>query len=304
MINKKNLWFALQWGSSMDYKSLEMLKVLYLEKNVTKAAEKLYISQPALTYKIKSMENELGVKILHRTKQGIKFTPEGEHLVTYAEKMLHDYQHLKDHLKNMNEYDGGIIRMGVSRNFARYMLPSILQNFLEDHHKVQFNIVTSWSQSLVKMIKNDEINIAIVRGDFSWNFERILLEEEPICVVHKNKIDIRDLPDLPRIDFKTDPGLRRIIDHWWNDNFSKPPLITMELDNIETCIELVNTGLGYAIIPAIGLKKRRNIESIALKDKNDDPLFRKTWLLFRKIDLEYPVMHKFITFLKEEYPEL
>src|SRR5699024_5546156 len=200
-----------------------MLKVLYDEHNITKTANKLYVSQPALSYQIKSIEKELGVKIIYRTKKGVKFTPEGEMLVNYASTALHTYQKFKDHLKNINNQNEGIIRLGASRNFSRYMLPNILHQFLETNKKVQFNVKTSWSQNLLKIIKKDEINIAIIRGDISWNYEKILLDTEPICIVYKEEIDVTKLPSLPRIDFKTDPGLRQIIDNWWSDNFSHPP---------------------------------------------------------------------------------
>jgi len=288
----------------MDYRNLEFIVALDLERNMTRAAKKLYVSQPALTYKIQSIEDELDIKILYRTKKGIRFTPQGEELIKFAKESLHDFQKFKIYLKNTNKNDEGIIRLGASRNFSRYMLPEILRNFINMYEKVQFNVKTSWSQSLLEMIKSEEINIAIIRGDHSWDFKKILLEEEPICIISKHKIDLNNLPNLPRIDFLTDPSLHNVINNWWRENFSKSPNITMELDNIETCMELVKTGLGYAIVPSIGLKTPNNLNVITLKDKNKKPILRKTWLLYKEIELNYPIMKKFINFLQHNYNQI
>jgi len=288
----------------MDYKSLEFITVLAKEKNITRTAKKLYISQPALTYKIQAIEKELGVKVLYKTKGGVKFTPQGWNLIEYAEKALHDYEKFKVHIKNTDQEDEGIIKLGASRNFSRYMLPGILYEFIYTYSKVQFNVKTSWSQSLLENIKNEELNIAIIRGDFSWNFEKILLNEEPICIVSKDIIDLEKLPYEPRIDFLTDPGLQNVINKWWTENFSTPPNVTMELDNIETCLELVKYGLGYAIIPSIGLQESHNLHYLNLKNENQNLLLRKTWLLYKETDLNYPIISKFIHFLKDRFNDI
>ncbi|MFC4025224.1 LysR family transcriptional regulator [Oceanobacillus longus] len=288
----------------MNFKDLYMLKVLSKERNITKTAEKLFVSQPSLTYKIKSIEEELDTKILVRSKKGIKFTAEGDYLIQYAEKVLYDYQKLKDHLQNSNTFEQGIIRLGVSQNLARYALPDILQQFLDVYSKVQFNVVTSWSQSVLKMIEEDEVALAIIRGKVIWKHEKHLLDKETICIIYKGGIDIANLPYIPRINFKTDPALQQTIDNWWKENYNEPPFVTMDIDNVETCIELVEKGLGYAIIPSIGLKKHRNLNQVPLKETNGQPILRETWLLYRKEEQQYPIINKFIEFLKSNYSSL
>src|SRR5699024_4863468 len=113
-------------------------------------------------------------------------------------------------------------RLGVSRNFARYHLPNILGDFLDNNNHIEFNVITSWSQFLIEKLRNDEINIAIVRGDFSWKDKKLLLNEEPLCIIYKTKIKKDSLPSLPRIHFQTDPNLQQIIDDWWNYNYNQP----------------------------------------------------------------------------------
>ncbi|MEH7235882.1 LysR family transcriptional regulator [Bacillus sp. JJ1562] len=284
----------------MDSKDWNIIKILYEEKNITRAAERIYISQPALTYRIKSIEQELGVKILFRTKQGVKFTKEGEYLVQYANKMVYNFQKVKDHLLNMNEMDGGIIRLGVSRNFARFMLPDILKEFLDQYKNVQFHVITSWSQSIIKMLEKDTINLAIMRGENFWKDGKILLHKEPICIISKDPINIKKLPDLPRIIFKTDNELQQTIDRWWQENYSDPYSIVMDIDNIETCTKMVANGLGYAIVPSIGLAEYPELKKVFLTNEDGEIILRDTWLLYRNEDLDYPIIKKFISFLESK----
>ena len=85
----------------MDHKDWEILKMLSEEKNVTKAAERLYISQPALTYRLKNMEKEFGTKLVVRNPNGILLTHQGEYLLAYALEMIQKLQDTKERIKNM-----------------------------------------------------------------------------------------------------------------------------------------------------------------------------------------------------------
>ena len=217
--------------------------------------------------------------------------------------MIYNFQKTKDHLLNMNEMDGGIIRLGVSRNFARFMLPDILKEFLDTYKDVQFHVVTSWSQSIIKMLEKDTINLAIMRGENFWKNGKILLNKEPICIISKDPINIKKLPDMPRIIFKTDNELQQIIDRWWQENYSEPYSIVMEIDNIETCTKMVANGLGYAIVPSIGLTEYPELYKVFLTNENHETILRDTWLLYRNEDLDYPIIKKFISFLASKFTD-
>lgn len=281
----------------MDEKDWLIVTTIYEEKNITKAANKLYISQPALTYRLNQLEEEVGVRILWRSKKGIKFTTEGEYLVTYAKEMLYKLQQTKDHLLNMNDNLAGIIRLGVSSNYARYVLPDILKDFSEKYSNVQFSVYTGWSYEVLKQLEQDSVNLGIVRGDIYWLSNKVLINRETICVISKEPIELADLPNKPRITFNTDPKLQQIIDSWWYSNFSQPPTINMNIDNIETCIKFVTRGLGYAIVPSLGVSNSLPIHKITLTNKEDQPLERSTWLVYKESEVRYPVVQKFIDFL-------
>lgn len=283
----------------MDQTDWQIIHLLYEEQNITRTAEKIYISQPALTYRIKNIESKLGVKIIHRTKQKITFTTEGEYVAKHAGEMVSQYQKLKDKLANVNEMDEGTIRIGVSSNFARFILPDILNKFMEIYPRVQFYVMTSWSKSILEMAEKENVHIAIVRGDFLWEHEKTLLTKEPIFIISREPILLNDLPEMPRIMFHTDPGLQQTIEQWWQQNFVKPPKIAMEMDNIETCTKMVESGLGYAIVPEISLTGQDKLQKIPLLNENQEEILRDTWLLYHDFSRSYPIIDKFIDFLTD-----
>nr|WP_241198606.1 LysR family transcriptional regulator [Cytobacillus horneckiae] len=276
-----------------------ILKTVAEENNITKAAERLYISQPALTYRINQIEQDVKVQILERRKKGIKFTDEGKFLVQYANEMLHRLQHVQEELANMSDRTKGIIRIGVSSNYARIKLPPILQSFLEQYDRVQFSVITGWSDEIYKRLQQEDIRMAIIRGENDWHHDKILLERDAVAVISKEPILIEELPSLPRITYQTEPKLQQLIDDWWKEQYQVPPNITMEIDNIETCKKLVANGLGYAIVPSLGLSQLENIHAQTIQAKNGDNIERETWLLYKQEDIRSTVSQAFIDFLRE-----
>ncbi|TDL51054.1 LysR family transcriptional regulator [Paenibacillus dendritiformis] len=282
----------------MEDKDWIILETLHHEQNITKAAEKLYISQPALTYRIQQLEKEFGIKIVNRGRRGIQFTPQGEHLVKYAKDMRLQLRQTKEFLRNMDNKVTGILRLGVASNIATYILPSILKQFLEQYPDVEVRVMTDWSSNLVHSVYSQHVHIGMLRGDYDWSDEKHLMMEENICIVSKHEIHLQDLPSLPRINYKTEPSLQNTIDLWWKERYSLPPNIAMEVDKMETGKEMVLNGLGYAILPTIVLGGQEDLYKINLTSKHGEPWKRKSWMIYRKESLNLTLIKEFVDFMK------
>ncbi|MDU5141739.1 MAG: LysR family transcriptional regulator [Paenibacillus dendritiformis] len=282
----------------MEEKDWIILETLHHEQNITKAAEKLYISQPALTYRIQQLEKEFGVKIVNRGRRGIQFTPQGEHLVKYAKDMRLQLRQTKEFLRNMDNKVTGILRLGVASNIATYILPSILKQFLEQYPDVEVRVMTDWSSNLVHSVYSQHVHIGMIRGDYDWPDEKHLMMEENICIVSKHEIRLQDLPSLPRINYKTELSLQNTIDLWWKERYSLPPNIAMEVDKMETGKEMVLNGLGYAILPTIVLGGQEDLYKINLTTQHGEPWKRKSWMIYRKESLNLTLIKEFVDFMK------
>lgn len=282
----------------MDEQGWTILKVLYEKKNITKTAESLYLSQPSLTKKIQQIEKEFQVAIVKRGTKGVQFTPQGEYLVQCADEMLDRLQQIKDTVSNIGEEVSGTLRLGVSNYITRYKLPQLLKLFREQFPKVNYKVSTGWSRDVFNLIYNGDVHISIVRGDYQWSNAKILLFEENLCVTSLEKIELHDLPSLPRIVYETDALLKSMIDHWWSGEFSQPPFIGIEVDKADTCKEMVVNGLGYAILPSVLVQEHPNLHRITLKDREGNPIVRRTWMLYSEKSLEIKAVKEFIEFVK------
>lgn len=283
----------------MDEKDWSMLVTLYEERNITKAAQRLFISQPALTYRIKQLETEFKTNLIARGKKGVEFTVKGEYLVQYSKDMLNQLRKAKEHVSSLDKEVKGTLRLGASGLFARYQLPVLLKNFLHLYPDVEISLKTGWSSNILQMLQKEEAHVGIVRGPYNWNENKVLIQKEKIFIVSSKKIDVKDLPFHPRVNYMTDQSLRDVIENWWQETFTVPPNVSMEVDRIETCKELVLNGLGYAILPEICIKEDDPLYKEPIVLNNNSFLQRETWIFYRDVTLELSQVKAFIDFLIE-----
>jgi DNA-binding transcriptional LysR family regulator len=241
----------------------------------------LFITQTALTNRLKNMQEELGVKIVTRESRGVHFTPQGEYLVHCADDILAQFNHIKEHVQSMNQTSGnkvtGTLKLGVSKFFANYELPHLLKLFKDQYPHVEFKIITGWSKDVSQYIHNKDVHIRFIRGDYSdRGLKKHLLFEESISVMSKAAIEMVDLPSLPRVDYSGDYLLNSLVDHWWAENYTQPPLISIEVDHVDTCKEMVLNGLGYGIMSSRMHKDIKELYKVDLTDQNGHPLRRRT----------------------------
>lgn len=284
----------------MDQKDWHIIVNLYEEGNITRTAKKLYISQPSLTYRIKQIEEEFKTQIIHRANKGIIFTSEGEILVQYAKQMLGMLQSTKEKISNLEGEMKGTLKLGASSNFALYELPDLLEGFISQYPDIDIQLNTGWSSKIVDHLNNENIHVGILRGEHIWKGAKEQLKSERLFVVSKNKITLSDLPDLNYIMFNTDRYLKNTFESWWRATYDVPPKITMELDRIETCKELVKRGIGYSLMPEISLKNEDDLYTLELKVE-EESIIRDSWLFYREDLTDLNIVKAFIDYTKNHY---
>ncbi|MFT9846256.1 LysR family transcriptional regulator [Aneurinibacillus sp. REN35] len=283
----------------MEDRDWVILKVLYEEKNITKAAQRLFMSQPSLTKQLRQIEEEFALQIVKRGRRGVHFTPQGEYLARCANDMTQKLREIAEAVRAMENDVAGTLRLGVSNYFTRYKLPRLLKLFQDQYPRVEFKVNTGWSREMGALVANHEVHVGFVRGEYKWSGEKLLLFTDMLCIASRHPIDKNALPQLPRIDYKTEYGFKTIMDHWWMENYTEPPSIVMEVDQVETCKEMVRHGLGYAIMPRLMLEDAEDIHTIDIMIKKGQPVLRKTWMLYHKESLDTNVVRAFIQFMEE-----
>ncbi len=281
----------------MEDRDWQILQVLYEQKSITKTAQTLFTSQPALTARLQQIEKEFGVKIVHRTSKGVQFTPQGEFLAKSSSEVLQKLQKIKEQALNIGDAVSGTLRLGASSYFTMYSLPRLLKLFKEQHPHVEFKVMTTWSRDIFNLVHNREVHIGFVSSDYGWPDRKQLLFEESIYVASSDAIQLEDLPGLPRIDYLTDGLIKASIDSWWREHFQQSPHISMEVDKLATCKEMVRHGLGYAVMPDRILSDTPELRKIQLLHKDGSPVVRRSWMIYREEDLEMKALMAFVHFV-------
>lgn len=286
----------------MDEKDWQVLKVLYQEKSATKAANKLYLSQPALSYRLVQMEKDMDVQLFIRSTKGINFTSAGERLVACADKMLRQYADIKEYVTAFEGTVSGTLRLGSSAVFAHNQLPLLLKEFNKIYPSVDISLQVGLSNDILQQMRKEEIAVAIIRGNHPWNGVDILLQDEPLCIISAKPLTFADLPDTPSIYYHTDSTMQYQLDKWWQENFSVPQKILMRADSVYTCRQLVLAGLGWAIMPASRLYNHTNDLFITeIRDKQNQLYKRSTRLIYRQEAQEFDAVSAFIDFIAEKF---
>lgn len=282
---------------TMHYQDWLIIDALYKNRNITKTAEELYVSQPALTSRIKKIEEFYNTPLITRNNRGVHFTMEGELLAVKAKEMIRNYAEIQSELDNLKENVTGTLRIGVSNFIAKYKIPKILKMFKELFPLIECYVVTGWSKDIHKMVNNKDIHFGFIRGSYPWNGEKKLLFEENICVAADFDFNWEDLPSLPRIDYGTDHILRPVIEEWWRENYKQPSYVGIHVDHVDTCKEMIVNGLGYGIVPTLILKDYPHINKKVIIDHKGNPLKRKTWLYYNNDDMHLRVCKEFKKFI-------
>ncbi|MGM0924121.1 MAG: LysR family transcriptional regulator [Bacillota bacterium] len=291
----------------MNEKDAIILQYLYEDRVLTKSAERLYITQPALSYRIQQLEKAFGVEIFIKSGKGIKFTSEGEYLVSLANKMLTDIQNAKDHLANMAIEVQGTLKIGATSIFARHHLPSILKNFVDLYPKVIINVKTGPSPNIMEMLDNDKIHVGFIRGEYKWREPKHQITEEGMCLISKSKLDLNELPYLQWIKYRSPSKNKKYEPHilladelnaWWNERYNQPPLNTMLFDSYDTCKVMVEHGLGYAFIPRVFLDESDTFYITDLVKKNGEIVNRRSWMMYKEASVQLRAVDKFTNYVK------
>lgn len=293
----------------MDELDCLILQHLNNEWNLTKAAERLHMTQPALTYRLKQIEKEFQAELFTKNGKRIDVTPAGELIMNYAKKRLVDLRITKEQVLSLNHEVTGNLKLGVSSQFGLLQLPSILEHYVADFPSVCLNVNTGYSTEMMDLLLKGEIDIAIVKGDYNWSDKKELLWEEHMCVIAKSAFSLNDLQKMPMISrkepnvllqYRNQPNItiEQNLDYWWNERFQEPPISTMQVDSYETCKEMVKRGFGFSIIPQAFIKNSDGLHTENIVFKNGNKLNRRTWLLYREASSKLSAVAEFVSLIR------
>lgn len=278
--------------------NLDLYRIFYIvAKNgsISSAANILYISQPAITFQIKKLEEQLGVSLFTRTKHGVLLTDEGHILFNYVKTAIDSIDNGENALSNLKNLDSGTIRIGVSTTICRYILMPYIEKFHEMYPNIDIQINNNLSNNLIKELRNGNLDILMLfKPSFDNKDLKIqeLVDVQDIFVGNKKyfdlmhgKTNLKDLEQYPLIFPSSSSNSRTYLNKYLKDNNSnlKPKL---EVVSYNLIVDLIKAGfgIGYATKEFVSDEiKNKTLFEIKIK-----PSIQKRSIVIATIDKKDP----------------
>ncbi|QTL52662.1 LysR family transcriptional regulator [Priestia aryabhattai] len=224
-------------------------------QNFRKAADILFISQPSVSFHIKQLEKEVGVKLLERTNKKVSLTEEGRRYLQTARKLLKTYQ---DGLKELHSFTQGYrskFSIAISPMIADTLLPSVLKQYLKSHKDIEFSVAILESIDIERVVLEEEVDIGISRvPSFNPKLQCETIYEDDVILVspyHKREID-KMISDQKL--FNEYHLLTHNHPLYWDDlikqlKLQHPQLKTMKVSQIYITKRFIEEGLGISFLP-------------------------------------------------------
>lgn len=283
----------------MNEKDYMIIKVLGETKNITHASEILFMTQSAISKRIKAIEEEFGKELLIRSHQGITFTPSGEKVLEYCRKAIEEMETMKQELERTDGEICGTLKAGYSISYGTYRLAKQIADYHNAYPKVNLQVTSDQSGVLFQQMVEGKLDIAIIRGEYPWDGIKYQIAEENVYLVCSKENENRPLSEYMYISRKADAFLMSQMQRWLREANLATGSSNITVDNITTCRELVQTGVGWAILPEIALEDFTGIKR-KLAFSPEEPFIRKTYILCQTGAARLPQVEKFIEMIAGE----
>jgi DNA-binding transcriptional LysR family regulator len=291
----------------MTTNEFQIIKILAEERNMRKAAERLFLSQPALSQRLQSIEKEWGAQLFLRSQKGLTATPAGEIIIQFAIDTLLKQEEIFEMLQSLTSKVHGTLKIACASIVGQNWLPMVLKDFVTKYPEAKISLITGWSSEIVKALYDGEAHIGIVRGHTEWKGSKIHLFRDTLYLVDQELKELDDVlsTDRPFIQFKSDSNYYQEIQAWWQRHFASSPRRQITVDQIETCKQMALNGIGYAILPSITLSGLEKVNKIALTNQAEEfELTRDTWLIGYESAFELRQVEAFVEVVKEHAVKL
>ncbi|MGV6816462.1 MAG: LysR family transcriptional regulator [Thiotrichales bacterium] len=260
----------------MNFQSLQAFVAIAQTRSFSKAAEKLHLSQPAISKRIAVLEMQLNTSVFDRSGKSTALTAAGRILLPRAERLLLDMQQTQTVIENLAGEIGGRLRFGTSHHIGMYRLPNTLKAFAEKYPEVDLDIKFLESESASERVEKGELEFSLVtlpsapKG--SLEIREIWMDRLQIVKAKQPQIRLKNpaawLREHRAILPTAETETRKIIEqHFAELNIEINAII--ETNNLETIKKMVEIGLGWSVLPEIMIDEKLSTLSIS-----DQPLAR------------------------------
>lgn len=249
----------------LNLTQLQTFVMVVSEGSMTAAADKLFLTQPAVSQQMKNLEDELGVELVVRGSKSIKTTAQGEVLYEQAKKILNLSQQTEISIKSVGAQLRGQLRIGTLNSIGLHLMSPVVSRLLKFNPDFKIKVDYAKGEDLITAFERNELDV-VVLPDMEKNYGKtfkdtashILLKEEMWLVgsgkdeFYPPTVNVTDIKKIPYVHFANEfPDFDRIL----KDRMGTLPAV-FESSNVGTLKRVIESGLGIGFLPAHSVKKQ------------------------------------------------
>ncbi|SEJ05247.1 MULTISPECIES: LysR family transcriptional regulator [unclassified Variovorax] len=274
-------------ASSINFEQLRTFALVLEAGSFSAAAERLGLTQPAVSVQVKQLERRLGVRLIERVGRRIGPTPAGADLMA---ELPHVTAALSNAINAATFHSAGVagrVRLGTGGTSCLYLLPPVLRDLRARYPLLNIIVSTGNTESYVRRVEDNSVDAALVTLPVSSRALAVtpILRDDFVAICQRGStrwpdtVTARELDALPLVKFVSEASARGIVDDWLRRGGRTSPPV-MEFDSVEAIKAMVAAGLGVAILPKMAVTGRGHHAELDLRPLHP-PLHRTLALITR-----------------------
>lgn len=273
----------------------------------TKAAEALHMTQPAVTFQVRQLEEYFNTRLFDRTHNKVNLTPAGERVSEFAERIFDLYSEMENSVRDLTGEISGALTIGASTTIAEYMLPALLGEFKTRYPDINLRLKVANSEGIVSMVEHNVIDLGVVESPVSnKNLIVEVCHDDQLVVIatpdHElakrgTKVKAAEIAQFPFVSREEGSGTRDVIMQYLIDENVSPNEmdICLELGSPEAIKGAVEAGMGLTIISRFIIGKELKLKTLC-ELQLDPPLSRPFSFVRQRQKFRVTVMEELLEF--------
>ncbi len=297
----------------MADRRLQVFYTVARQLSFTKAADILYMTQPAVTFQVKQLEEHFNTRLFERSHGKISLTPVGDLVLDYAERILALSGEMEARVGELTGQVTGPLMIGASTTIAEYQLPRILGEFKERFPQVQARLTVVNSETVAAKVADHSLDVGLIEApSHNTNLTTLACCEDELVMIcspnhalaSRSSVSAQDISEQPYVSREHGSGTRDVVDDFFKDNGVNPDdlHIEMELGSREAIKGAVEAGLGVAIMSASTVTKELQLGTLAavpLKPR----LTRELSMVYAQEKFRSKLLDAFISFVESKFQQ-
>lgn len=293
----------------MTLRHLRIFITVYQKESITRAADDLHMTQPAVSLAIKELESHYQIRLFDRIGKRIYITEQGKWLYEYALHIVSLFDEMEERVKTWNNKGG--LRVGSSITIGNFLLPKLVGEFQKQYPNIEVSVFIHNTDTVERKLLDNQIDFALVEGKNHYEqlkSERLM--DDPLCFIcspeselaQKKFVTLKELEKYPMILREKGSAVRDVIDESMG-YYQMNHKVLWESVSTQAITRAVSQNLGISILPYLLVKDDLKQKVVSLVEVSDFAISREFSIIYHQNKYFTPMAKAFIELCRKEIPD-